>query len=153
LDTPTRVARVAPQGVVVAVRGRHDDEGLAAIDRFPALVVEDPDGVGVEGVGEDVHVVERTPAQVRLAVDLLPCLAPVLGAIDATGILPTLILLTLACGVRGFDNCPPASRLRWGSRQPNLAPQPFGQALVVRDLGPRSRRAASRAAPDPRVFP
>src|SRR5215475_12946677 len=72
LDHTLRVARVDPQVVVVAVRGGHLYEGSAAVGRFPGLVIEDPDRIGVLRVGEDMLVVPWAPLQVAVVADQLP---------------------------------------------------------------------------------
>ena len=79
LDHAARIGGVDPQIVIVAVRGRHAGEGLAAVGRLPRLQVEHPDGVGVLRIGEHVVVVPGALTQVALRARHLPGGAAVLG--------------------------------------------------------------------------
>src|SRR5690606_26477175 len=77
LDDAVRVLWVDPDVVVVAVRGRDHREGLAGVDRLEELLLQDPDGVLVGGVGVDMAVVPVPGAQRRVVVDVLPVRAAV----------------------------------------------------------------------------
>ena len=76
-DHASRIARVNPEVVVVAVRGIHLCPRLAAVNRLPRAVVEHPRGVGVLGVGEYVLVVPGASLQVAVVGDELPSVAVV----------------------------------------------------------------------------
>ena len=84
LDHALRVARVDPQVMIVAMRRGHLRKCFAAVDGFPALVVEDPYRVGVLRVGKDVLVVPRTALQVAFITDQFPGGATIVGAVQAT---------------------------------------------------------------------
>ena len=73
------VVGIDPQVVVIAVRGGDLVEGLATIGRLPALEIENPNGVGVLGVGEDMLVVPRSPLKVPVIANHLPGGTSVIG--------------------------------------------------------------------------
>ena len=83
LDHAPVVARVDPQIVVVAVRGRERGEVGARVGRFPHPEVVDVDAVLVLRVREDVHVVPGAVAQLLAVAGQRPGLAEVLGAVEA----------------------------------------------------------------------
>ena len=80
---PPRVCRVDPQVVVVAVRGTDFGERLAAVDRLPGVVVQNPDGLSILRVSEYVLVVPGAALQVALIADQLPCIPVIFRPVDA----------------------------------------------------------------------
>ncbi len=122
LDHPVGVLGVDPEGVVVAVRRRDGREGLAAVGRLPAGQVEDPDGVGVARVGDDVHVVPGAAAQLVVVGEALPALAEVVRAEERA--------------VLRLDQRPDAAGARGGGGDAELAEPARRQPLDPRDLGP-----------------
>src|SRR5262249_61832098 len=103
-----------PEVVVVAVRHADGGEGPPAVLRTVEAGVEDVDGVGVPGVGEDVRVVPGPLAQPPLAVGPLPGRAAVIAAIDTA--------------VVGLDQRPHAAGVGGGDGDAGAAPGPLGQA-------------------------
>src|SRR5262249_26856840 len=114
LDHAARVLRVYPEVVIVAVGNGNVVEGLAAVMRAEELDVEHPDGLRILWVGDDVHVVPGTLAQLALLAKPLPGGAAVVGLDDGVD----------AAGARG------------GGTDADLAKDAFGQSLVVREVGP-----------------
>ena len=82
-DHVVGVIGVDPQRVRVAVVGADPLNRLAAVDRFPHRRVEYVHGVAIVRVGLNVRVVPMPLAQVSIAVDSLPALAGVVGAVQS----------------------------------------------------------------------
>ena len=137
LDHPAGVRRIDPEVVVVAVRRRHLDERLAAVDRLPQRVVRDPHGVDVGRVGEDVHVVPGTAAEPGLLARALPGRAPVIGSEERA--------------VLGLDQRVDAAAIGRGDGDADPSEDAARQAGVARDVGPRV--AAVGRLPERRIGP
>src|SRR5690242_7430180 len=114
--------------MVVAVRLRHGGEGLAAVGGLPRLEVEHPDGIGVLRIGVDVHVVPGAAAQVRVRVEPLPALAPVIGAVEAASVGAVLIV--------GLNDGVYAAGARGRGGDADLAERAIGQPFGAGDLRP-----------------
>ena len=137
LDHPAGVRRIDPEIVVVAVRRRHLDERLAAVDRLPERVVRHPHGVDVGRIGEDVHVVPGTAAQPGLLARALPGGAAVVGAEERA--------------VLGLDHRVDAPAVGGGDGDADPSEHAARQSGVPRDVGPRV--AAVGRLPERRVRP
>src|SRR5712691_2557283 len=122
LDHALRVTRIDPQVVVVAVRCGDLEERSPAVDRFPALVVEDPDRVGVLWVSEDMLVVPGTPLQVAVVTDQLPGRPTIVGAEEPA--------------VLGLDSHPHAPRFGGRYCHPHPPFEALGEARVVGHFRP-----------------
>src|SRR5215510_12528504 len=122
LDHALRVTWVDPQVVIVAVRGGDLGERSATVSRFPGLVVEDPDGIGVLWIGKDVLVVPRTPLQVTVIADQLPGRATVIGPEEPA--------------VLGLDSHPHPPRSGRRDCHPHPAFEALGEARVIGNLHP-----------------
>jgi hypothetical protein len=68
--------------VIVPVRRGDLLAGLAAVAALPEVEVVDVDGIGVLRVGGEVHVVPGAGDQVMVAVDLLPVVPVIVGAVE-----------------------------------------------------------------------
>ncbi len=106
LDHPIRVGRVDPEILVVAVRRRDRREGLAAVNRLPALQVQNPDRVLVARVSEDMDVVPGAPPKIALLADSLPGVATVVRTEERA--------------IFGLDQRPDAARLGRRDRDADL---------------------------------
>src|SRR5262249_7872606 len=122
LDHPQRVVGSDPEVVVVAVRGADRRPAPAAVLRAVELDVGDVDGLLVPGVGDDPGVVPGALAEVALAARLLPGLAAVLRAEDAT--------------VLGLDQGVEVLGIGGGNRDADDPERPLGHARLARQLVP-----------------
>ena len=122
LGHPPRVSGVDPQVVVVPVRGRDLGEGRPAVGRLPHPEVEDVEGVGVLGVGEDVAVVERAVDEVAAARHPLPVPAAVVGPVQP--------------GLFRLDDGPHPLRPGRGNGDADLPLDPLGKSRLVRQVLP-----------------
>ena len=104
VDHVHRVLGIDPEVVVVAV-GDADalGEGPAAVNGLVETDIQAVHRVLVVRVGEDVDVVPGALAQVRVAVDAVPGLAAVVGAVEAAGFSLGLDEHPDAVGVRRRD--------------------------------------------------
>src|SRR5215831_209729 len=123
LNHPARVIRVDPEIVVVTVRDGILDERRAAIRGLPRRAVEDIDGVRLRRMGENMHVVPCTPAQITLLALALPRLPAVIRPEHRP--------------VFRLNNRVDAIRLRGGNRDADLSKDTLRQSLVTCQLGPR----------------
>ena len=69
--------------MVIAVRHRHARERVAAIRRAVHSDVENVNGVGFLGIGEDVGVIPGALAEFEAAVNLHPFLAAVVRTVES----------------------------------------------------------------------
>ena len=67
---PVGVLWIDPQTVVVAVGTVELLELFAPVHRYPCLLIHHEDGLGIGRMGDDMLVVPRAPAKVRLGGDL-----------------------------------------------------------------------------------
>src|SRR6266498_5470513 len=116
LDHALGVTRIDPQVVVVAVRCGNLEERSPTVDRFPALVVEDPHRVGVLWVSENMLVVPGTPLQVAVVTDQLPGRSTIVGPVEPA--------------VLSLDSRPHAPRFRGRYSDPHPAFEALGKARV-----------------------
>ena len=77
LDHAAGVCGVDPEAVVIAVRDFDFVEGVAAVGGFVHVDVEDPDGVGIFGVGDDVHVIPGALGEAIVGIDEFPFAAAI----------------------------------------------------------------------------
>ena len=122
LDHPSRVPRIDPQVVVVAVGRRDLREGLPAVGRLPHPEVGDVDGVGVGGIREHVAVVPGAVDQIAVLGHELPRPAGVVGPVET--------------GLLGLDDGPHAVRPRGGDRDADLPLDALRQPGIVRQVRP-----------------
>ncbi len=83
LNHATGVCGVDPEAVVIAMRDFDFIESVAAVGGLVHFDVEDPDGVGIFGVGDDVHVIPGALGETIVGIDQLPFAAAIIGAIEA----------------------------------------------------------------------
>src|SRR5205823_6647349 len=102
--------------------------------------VEDPDRLGIDRVGEDVHVIPRPLPHLAALVDPLPGLAVVVRAQDRA--------------VFRLDDCPDTARLGGRGGNANPAQHALGHTRLAGDLLPgvaavgRAEEAGARPATD-----
>ena len=118
--------------------GGNLEEVCAAVDGLPGLVIENPEGVGVLGVGEDVLVVPGPALEVSVVADEGPGVAVVIGAEEACFF--------------GLDGGPESARFGGGYGDAYAAHDAFGETGASGDILPgksavgRTVDAASGAA-------
>ena len=79
-DHSTGVLGVDPQIMVIAMRGGHLLEILSAVDGLPSLIVEDPQGIAILRVSEDVLVIPGSSLDVLVVAHIFPVRSAVIGA-------------------------------------------------------------------------
>ena len=124
VDHPTRVLRVDPQVVAVAVRHRHAGERPPPVRRHVGRALQHPDRVRVLRVREDVRVVPRPSPQRSVVARPLPRRPAVVRAVHAALLRLLHHRVHPAGARRRDDDAQPPQRARW-------------QAGVARDLRPR----------------
>ena len=135
-DHALRIVGRDPQGVRVAVQHVDLPERATPVPRPVEDHVGRVHGVGVLGVGGELHVVPGAHAQLVVVVDPRPRRAAVVGAVHPARI--------------GLDERPHSGRFRRRDGEPDVAQQPARQAGVARQLGPV--RAAVGGLEDPAPY-
>src|SRR5205807_7330804 len=116
VDDPFGVLGIDPEVVVIAVRDRELEEGLAAVVTAPGRDVQHPYRLGIGRMRVDVVVVPGTLPQVTVLARALPGLAEVVRAEHGA--------------VLGFDDRVHAARFRRGRGHADLSQQTLRQSLV-----------------------
>src|SRR5438132_4662334 len=122
VDDPFGVLGIDPEVVVIAVRDRELEEGLAAVVTAPGRDVQHPYRLGIGRMRVDVVVVPGTLPQVTVLARALPGLAEVVRAEHGA--------------VLGFDDRVHAARFRRGRGHADLSQQTLRESVVPADLGP-----------------
>ncbi len=122
LDDPVRVVGSDPEIVTVAVGGRDAAERLASVGGSADADIQDPDGVGILGVGDDMGVVPSALAPLAATVREDPRCSGVVAAEDAA--------------IEGFDDRIQSLRICRRDGEPDLADDALRQACISREVGP-----------------
>ena len=136
-DQPLGIVGSDPEVVVVTVRVDHVLERDATVRRLVEVGVHRPHAIRVLGVGEDLHVVPGSLAELVIRAHVLPRRAAVVRAVHAARV--------------GLDERPHPGRLRGRHGDPDVAPQTRRKPGILGQLGPVLAAVRGLEHPAPRA--